>query len=388
MARQSHHRRDEMTENPPFRADMVGSLLRTQTLKQTREQRQRGEITDQDLKAVEDQEIRALIRKQEEIGLKAVTDGEFRRAYWHFDFLEHLDGVDSIEADSGMNFKGGVGIAKALRVTGKIGFSDHPMIEHFRFLKDNVGSGSVPKMTIPGPSMLHYRGGRKMINAGVYRDMDSFYADLGAAYHKAVRAFYDAGCRYLQLDDISFAYLCDPEQREMLRGRGDDPEKQPEIYAGMVREALKDKPADLTISMHLCRGNFRSTFIASGGYEPVADVLFNRMPVDGYFMEWDSDRAGGFEPLRFLPKGKKVVLGLVTSKTGVLESKDDVKRRIEEATKYVGLDQLCLSPQCGFASTQEGNTLAEEEQWAKLRMIVEIADEVWGKGAPSGRKAA
>jgi 5-methyltetrahydropteroyltriglutamate--homocysteine methyltransferase len=388
MARQSHHRRDEMTENPPFRADMVGSLLRTQTLKQAREQRQRGEITDQDLKAVEDQEIRALIRKQEEIGLKAVTDGEFRRAYWHFDFLEHLDGVDSIEADSGMNFKGGVGIAKALRVTGKIGFTDHPMIEHFRFLKDNVGPGSVPKMTIPGPSMLHYRGGRKMINAGVYRDMDSFYADLGAAYHKAVRAFYDAGCRYLQLDDISFAYLCDPEQREMLRGRGDDPEKQPGIYAGMVREALKDKPADLTISMHLCRGNFRSTFIASGGYEPVADVLFNRMPVDGYFMEWDSDRAGGFEPLRFLPKGKKVVLGLVTSKTGVLESKDDVKRRIEEATKYVGLDQLCLSPQCGFASTQEGNTLAEEEQWAKLRMIVEIADEVWGKGAPGGRKAA
>ena len=216
------------------------------------------------------------------------------------------------------------------------------MIDHFRFVKDNTDR--VAKMTIPGPSMLHYRGGRKMMNMGVYPEMDDFYADVGTAYNKAVHAFYDAGCRYLQLDDISFAYLCDPEQREMLRQRGDDPEKQPEIYAGMVREALKDKPDDLTITMHLCRGNFRSTFIASGGYEPVAEVLFNSMPVDGYFMEWDSDRAGGFEPLRFLPKGKSVVLGLVTSKTGILEKKDDIKRRIDEASKYVDLDQLCLSP--------------------------------------------
>jgi 5-methyltetrahydropteroyltriglutamate--homocysteine methyltransferase len=355
---------------------MVGSLLRTQPLKEAREKRQRGEITDQELKAAEDREILALIKRQEEIGLEAVTDGEFRRAYWHFDFLEHLDGVDSIEADSGMNFKGGVGISKALRVTGKIGFSGHPMIEHFRFLKENTSR--VAKMTIPGPSMLHYRGGRKMMNMGVYPEMDAFYADLGRAYNRAVHAFYDAGCRYLQLDDISFAYLCDPDQREMLRQRGDDPEKQPDIYAGMVREALNDKPSDLAITMHLCRGNFRSTFIASGGYEPVAEILFNAMPVDGYFMEWDTDRAGGFEPLRFLPKGKTVVLGLVTSKTGTLERKDDIKRRIDEAGKYVDLDQLCLSPQCGFASTQEGNTLAEEEQWAKLKMIVEIADEVWG----------
>lgn len=366
-------------QKPPFRADQVGSLLRTAPLKEARDKHSRGEIDASALKAVEDAEIRKLIAKQEEIGLKAITDGEFRRAYWHFDFLEELDGVESINADSGMNFKGGVGITKALRVTGKVGFSGHPMIEHFRFLKDHVSAGFVPKMTIPGPSMLHYRGGKKMINMGVYPDMGAFYADVGGAFAKAVRAFYDAGCRYLQLDDISFAYLCDPEQRKMLADRGDDPEHQPEIYAGMVREALKDKPSDLTITMHLCRGNFRSTFIASGGYEPVADVLFNAMPVDGYFMEWDTDRAGGFEPLRFLPKGKKVVLGLVTSKTGTLEHKDDVKRRIEEATKYVDLDQLCLSPQCGFASTQEGNTLAEDEQWAKLRMIVEIADEVWGR---------
>jgi 5-methyltetrahydropteroyltriglutamate--homocysteine methyltransferase len=363
---------------PPFRADQVGSLLRTTALHQARDRKAAGEIDAAALKAVEDAEIRKLIAKQEEIGLKGVTDGEYRRAYWHFDFLEELDGVDAITADSGMNFKGGVGITKALRITGRIGFSGHPMLEHFRFLKDNVGPSSTPKMTIPGPSMLHYRGGRKMINMGVYPEMDAFYADVGAAYNKAVHAFYDAGCRYLQLDDISFAYLCDPEQREMLRARGDDPEHQPEIYAGMVREALKDKPADLTITMHLCRGNFRSTFIASGGYEPIADLLFNAMPVDGYFMEWDNDRSGGFEPLRFLPKGKHVVLGLVTSKTGVLESKDDLKRRIDEASKFVSLDQLCLSPQCGFASTEEGNTLAEDEQWAKLAMIVDVAREVWG----------
>ena len=226
-----------------------------------------------------------------------------------------------------------------------------------------------------------------MINAGVYPDMDKYYADLGAAYAKAVKAFYDAGCRYLQLDDISFAYLCDPEQRKMLADRGDDPEKQGEIYAGMVRRALQDKPADLTVTMHLCRGNFRSTFIASGGYEPIADLLFNAMPVDGYFMEWDTDRAGGFEPLRFLPKGKTVVLGLVTSKTGQLEKPEDVKRRIEEASKFADLDQLCISPQCGFASTEEGNTLAEDEQWSKLRMIVDVAREVWGDPAAPAKAA-
>jgi 5-methyltetrahydropteroyltriglutamate--homocysteine methyltransferase len=362
---------------PPFRADHVGSLLRTQPLKEAREKHAAGQMDDEEFREVEDREIRGVIRQQEQIGLKSVSDGEFRRAFWHFDFLEHLDGVESIQAESGMNFKGGLNITKALRVTGKVGFTDHPMIDHYRFLKANVGSGSTAKMTIPGPSMLHYRGGRKMINMGLYPDMNEFYADVGKAYANAVRAFYDAGCRYLQLDDISFAYLCDPDQREMLRSRGDDPEKQPEIYAGMVREALRDKPADLRVTMHLCRGNFRSTFIASGGYEPVAEVLFNSMPIDGYFMEWDTDRAGGFEPLRFLPQGKQVVLGLVTSKTGSLEHRDDVKRRIDEATKHASLDQLCLSPQCGFASTEEGNTLAAEEQWAKLRMIVDLANEVW-----------
>jgi 5-methyltetrahydropteroyltriglutamate--homocysteine methyltransferase len=278
-----------------------------------------------------------------------------------------------------MNFKGGVGVPKTLRIRDKVGYAPHPMVGHFRYLA--AKAKHTPKMTIPGPSMLHYRGGRKMMEPGLYPDMEEFYADVGRAYAGAVADMYGAGCRYLQLDDISFAYLCDPAQREMLRERGDNPDRQPQIYAGMVAAALAQKPADLLITMHLCRGNFRSTFIASGGYEPVAEVLFNTMPVDGYFMEWDSDRAGGFEPLRFLPKGKTVVLGLVTSKTGTLESKDAIKRRIEEAAKFAPLDQLCLSPQCGFASTQEGNTLAEDEQWRKLEMIVEVAEEVWGTAA-------
>ena len=362
--------------NPPFRADMVGSLLRTAPLKAAREEREAGRIDGGALKAVEDEEIRELIRRQEATGLEAVTDGEFRRAFWHYDFLEELDGVEGFWMDQGVQFKGATLKPKGLRVVGRIGFSgQHPFLDHYRFVKDNTTR--VAKMTIPSPSMLHYRGGRKVINAGVYPDMEQFYHDLGQAYHGAVRAFYDAGCRYLQLDDVSFAYLCDPEQLQMLRERGDDPQKQPQIYADMINAALKDRPRDMTITMHLCRGNFRSTFVASGGYEPVADLLFNGIDVDGYFMEWDTDRAGGFEPLRFLPDGKRVVLGLVTSKTGTLERRDDVRRRIDEAAKFAPLDRLCLSPQCGFASTEEGNTLAEVEQWAKLDMIVGLAHDVW-----------
>ena len=368
-----------MTALRPFRADHVGSLLRTGTLKAARESALAGRIGLAELQAIEDAEIAGLVAKQEAIGLSSVTDGEFRRAYWHFDFLERLPGVTSEDGDSGMNFKGGIGVPKTLRINDRVGYAPHPMVAHFRYLATQAKR--TPKMTIPGPSMLHYRGGRKMMAPGLYPDMDEFYADVGRAYAGAVADLYGAGCRYLQLDDISFAYLCDPAQREMLRERGDNPERQPAIYAGMVATALAEKPADLLITMHLCRGNFRSTFIASGGYEPMAEVLFNAMPVDGYFMEWDSDRAGGFEPLRFLPKGKTVVLGLVTSKTGTLESKDAIKRRIEEAAKFAPLDQLCLSPQCGFASTQEGNTLAEDEQWRKLEMIVEVAEEIWGTAA-------
>lgn len=361
---------------PPFRADMVGSLLRTAPLKEARDRRGRGEITAAELKAVEDQEIRKIIRRQEDIGLEGITDGEFRRAFWHYDFLGELDGVNMVELDQGVAFKGVQLKPKGPKVEGKLGFSRHPMLEHFRFLKENTKR--TPKMTIPSPSMLHYRAGRTMIDKGVYPDMAGFYRDLGQAYGKGIAAFADAGCRYLQLDDVSFAYLCDPEQRQMLKTRGDDPEMQPQIYADMINTAVRGRPKDMRITMHMCRGNFRSTFIASGGYEPVADLLFNGVDIDGYFMEWDTDRAGGFEPLRFLPKGKTVVLGLVTSKTGTLEQKEFVKRRIDEAAKFAPLEQLCLSPQCGFASTEEGNTLAEDEQWRKLEMIVEVARETWG----------
>ncbi len=366
-----------MSIRPPFRADQVGSLLRSAPLKEARDKRAKGQISAAELTAIEDSEIKKIIAKQEAVGLEGITDGEFRRSWWHYDFLWNLDGIEKVSVDQGIQFAGVQTKAEAPHVMSKIGFSGHPFVDHFKFLKANTKKTA--KQTIPSPSMLHYRGGRKLINMGVYPDLNDFYHDLGVAYGKAVKAFGDAGCTYLQLDDVSFAYLCDPEQRKMLKDRGDDPEKQPMIYAGMINKALESKPQGMTVSMHLCRGNFRSTFVASGGYEPIADLLFNQVNVDGYFMEWDSDRAGGFEPLRFLPKGKAVVLGLVTSKTGALEKKDDIKRRIDEAAKHAPLEQLCLSAQCGFASTEEGNTLAEDEQWRKLEMIVDIAREVWGK---------
>jgi 5-methyltetrahydropteroyltriglutamate--homocysteine methyltransferase len=344
---------------------------------QAREQRAKCEITPAQLKQIEDRLIRDVIHRQAQIGLQDATDGEFRRAMWHFDFLERLNGVESFISDHGIAFKGGIETkAKGLRVTGKLGSSAHPMVEHFRFLKEHCKT--TPKMTIPSPSVLHFRGGRKVISPSVYPDMGEFYRDLGRAYRDAVSDFAAAGCRYLQLDETNLAYLCDPEQRQNLRDRGDDPDALPRIYADMINMAIGGKPADMTITMHLCRGNFRSSWIAQGGYEPVAELLFNEIQVNGYFMEYDTERAGGFEPLRFVPKGKLVVLGLVTSKTGELESKDNIKRRIDQAAKFIPLDQLCLSPQCGFASTEEGNVLTEEQQWAKLARIVEIAREVWG----------
>jgi len=362
---------------PPFRADQVGSLLRPPALKQARQLLECGEITGAELKAVEDHEIIHLIAKQQEVGLQAVTDGELRRCYWHFDFLEGLEGIEGFQAERGIVFQGGVeSRAKGLRVTGRIDFPNtHPMLEHFRFLREHTTA--VPKMTIPSPSVLHFRGGRAAVPAEIYPDMDCFFRDLGLAYRKAVRAFADLGCRYLQLDEVNFAYLCDPQQRAMLKARGDEPERLPKIYADLINCAISDRPADMTISTHLCRGNYRSSWIAQGGYEPIAEVLFHQLGVDAYFMEYDTDRAGSFEPLRMLPKEKMAVLGLVTSKTGALEGKDDLKRRIEEATKYVSLDQLCLSPQCGFASTEEGNNLTEQDQWTKLARIVEVAQEVW-----------
>jgi 5-methyltetrahydropteroyltriglutamate--homocysteine methyltransferase len=363
---------------PPFRADHVGSLLRPPVLRELRAQAQRGEIPPADLAAAEDAAIERVIAQQAEIGLRSATDGEFRRAMWHFDFLEHLDGVESYRAEHGIAFRGGIETqAKGLRVTGKVGFSDHPMLQHFRFLRDHTRATA--KMTIPSPSVLHFRGGRRAVSAEVYPDMDEFYRDLGLAYRAAVNAFAAAGCRYLQLDEVNLAYLCDEEQRHILRERGDDPDSLPEIYADMINTAISGRPADMTITMHLCRGNFRSSWIAQGGYEPVAELLFNRIGADGYFMEFDTERAGGFEPLRFVPKNKVVALGLVTSKTGALESVEALERRLAAAGAYINADQLCLSPQCGFASTEEGNILSEDEQWAKLARIVEVSRKVWGE---------
>jgi 5-methyltetrahydropteroyltriglutamate--homocysteine methyltransferase len=362
--------------SPPFRADHVGSLLRPPELRAARAQRERGEITADALKTLEDASIRAVIQKQEALGLRGITDGEFRRAFWHFDFLEGLEGVEPYVPEQGIQFQGGQTKPRGLRVTSKIGVSRHPVLEHFRFLKEN--SKGVPKMTIPSPSVLHYRGGRKAVSEAVYPHMQDFFHDLGLAYRQVVQDFAAAGCRYLQLDEVNFTYLCDPEQRQMLRDRGDDPNQLPAIYADMINTAISGRPPDMRITMHLCRGNFRSMWIASGGYEPVAEILFREIGVDGYFLEYDSDRAGGFEPLKLVPRDKLVVLGLVTSKTGALESKDDLKRRLDEASKFLDIDQLCLSPQCGFASTEEGNVLSEEQQWAKLARIVETAAEVWG----------
>ncbi|HZC58017.1 MAG TPA: 5-methyltetrahydropteroyltriglutamate--homocysteine S-methyltransferase [Xanthobacteraceae bacterium] len=362
---------------PPFRADHVGSLLRPAALKEARAKLTDGAITPAELKAIENREIEQAIRKQEGVGLKLATDGEFRRSWWHFDFFRGLDGVTSYSTEGGIKFHGVQTKAEGVKVTGKIGFSGHPMLEHFKFLKSHTRV--TPKMTIPAPSTFHFRQGRASISAEVYPDLDVFFDDVAKAWRGAIRAFYDAGCRYLQLDDTAWAMVCDPNERVQSRSRGDDPDALPQRYARLTNMALDGKPADMAITMHSCRGNFRSTFIASGGYEFVAEQLLSHTNLNGYFLEYDTERAGSFEPLRFFPKGQKeLVLGLVTSKSGKLEKKDDIKRRIEEATKYVALDQLCLSPQCGFASTEEGNVLAEDEQWAKLRMIVEIADEVWG----------
>src|SRR5450755_730317 len=362
---------------PPFRADMVGSLLRTAPVKQARAQREKGTITPAQLKEVEDREIEKLIKKQEEIGLKLVTDGEFRRAWWHFDFFSMLEGVELYELDHGIQFQGVQTKMQSIKVTGKIGFSNHPMLEHFKFLKAHTKL--VPKMTIPAPSVMHFRLEPDAVAKSAYPDRDAIFDDVAMAYQKAIKAFYGAGCRYLQFDDTAWAYLCSKEEMKKAKERGINVDRIAEDYTRIINQSLEGKPADMVITTHVCRGNFRSTWIASGGYEPVGERLFGECKYDGYFLEYDTERAGGFEPLRFLPKGKKVaVLGLITSKSGTLEKKSDVKRRIEEATKFAPLEQLALSPQCGFASTEEGNVLTEEQQWAKMREIIELADEVWG----------
>jgi 5-methyltetrahydropteroyltriglutamate--homocysteine methyltransferase len=363
---------------PPFRADHVGSLLRPAALQEARAKRARGEIGADELKTIEDREIERVIRKQEEAGLQSITDGEFRRSWWHLDFLWGLDGAEKHVMDSGIAFAGVTTRNEGVKVTGKLGMAGpHAMVEHFRFVAAHTLR--TPKITIPAPSAIYGRPSLTPIDRKIYPTLDAFWDDLGQAYRRAVRGFADAGCRYLQLDEVFIAMLCDPKYRAQMTARGDDPEKLGPLYGDLINTAMSDIPSDMTITMHLCRGNYKSTFMGSGGYEAEAEVLFNRINVHGYFMEYDTDRAGGFEPLRLVPKGKTVVLGLVTTKSGALESKDQLRRRIDEAAKFIDLDQLALSGQCGFASTEEGNTLTEDEQWAKLRRIVEVAEEVWGR---------
>jgi 5-methyltetrahydropteroyltriglutamate--homocysteine methyltransferase len=361
---------------PPFRADHVGSLLRPPALKEARAKRERKEIAAEALRTVEDREIENAIKEQEQIGLKLATDGEFRRSWWHFDFFRGLAGVTFYTTDHGIQFHGVQTKAETIKIDGKIGFSSHPMLEHFKFLQAHTRV--TPKMCIPSPATLHFRLEPNAVTTKEYADRDAIFDDLAKTYRHAIRGFYGAGCRYLQFDDTAWAYLCSQAELKKARDRGLNADRLQQDYARVINQALEGKPADMVVTTHVCRGNFRSTWISEGGYEPVAETMLGRLNYDGYFLEYDTARAGGFEPLRFLPKGDKiVVLGLITTKSGKLEKKDEVKRRIEEATKFVALEQLCLSPQCGFASTEEGNVLAEEEQWAKLRMVVDLADEVW-----------
>jgi 5-methyltetrahydropteroyltriglutamate--homocysteine methyltransferase len=352
---------------PPFRADHVGSLLRPAKLAHARAMR------TADLAEVQEEAIREVVAKQEAIGLESITDGEFSRDWWHLDFLAQLEGV-TLANNAGPKFDGTVEQPPVPQVTGKVRYSAPIMIDDFAFLKRSTKKTA--KFTIPAPSMLHLRAGRAGISREAYPDMEEFWDDAAKAYRDAIAAFAKAGCTYLQLDDVSFAYLCDPKIRETAIKNGDDPDKLPEIYARTISRALESRPANMTVTMHTCRGNFKSAFVASGGYEPVAEAMF-ASGVDGFFMEFDTERSGGFEPLRFVPRGKKVVLGLVTTKVGGLEGPESLKARIQAATKYVPIEDLCLSPQCGFSSTHHGNKLSADDQWRKLERIVEVAREVW-----------
>jgi 5-methyltetrahydropteroyltriglutamate--homocysteine methyltransferase len=366
---------------PPFRYDIVGSFLRPAALKEKREAFAAGKISAADLKEAEDAAIQDLVAKEKEVGLHAVTDGEFRRRYWHLDFLTELEGVTEISAENwSVHFKGAQPKARTAKITGPISFGNHPFLDHFRFLKETAGD-TLAKMTIPSPSMLHLiccvrEKHYEPIPQYQYQDQNRLFTDIALAYQQAIRSFYAAGCRYLQLDDTSWGEFCDADKRQAYAERGFDLDELASHYVDMINRALEAKPDDMTITMHICRGNFRSTWFSSGGYGPVAETLFGRCHVDGFFLEYDSDRAGGFEPLQYI-KDQQVVLGLVTSKTPELEKEEDIIARIREAERYVPLDQLCLSPQCGFSSTEEGNLLTEKEQWAKLRLIRSIAEKVW-----------
>lgn len=369
------------TERPPFRADHVGSLLRPPELLAAREAKKQGKMTAAGLRAVEDKAIRDVVKMQRDIGLKDVTDGEFRRTYWHLDFLEQFENAVVVPPSVKVHFHTEEGdlefMPPGIRVGGKLARRKPIMGTDFDYLK-SVADGAIPKVTIPAPSNMHFRGGRKAIDEKAYPDLAQFYADLGRVYAEEVADLGRRGLKYLQIDEVNFAYLCDPSLRDKVKALGEDPNTLPHTYAKLINDAISTKPSDMTVCMHLCRGNFSSAWVAEGGYEPVAEVLFNEIKIDGYFLEYDDARSGGFEPLRFVPKGKKVVLGLVTTKKGVLEKPDLLKRRIEEAAKYVPLDQLCLSPQCGFSSTVEGNKITLDDEIAKLRLVVDVARQVWG----------
>ena len=364
---------------PPFRADHVGSFLRPPDLLEARDRFKQGAISKAQLRAAEDSAIRDIVRFQEDLGLQGITDGEFRRTYFHVDFLEQLAGIE-VKGGIAVSFRSSSGTVDfsppVMHVTGKVRHVKPIQLDDFRFLA--ACAKRTPKVTIPSPTMLHFRGGRGAISKQAYPDLDAFYDDVAAAYRAELNSLAQAGCRYVQLDDTNLAYLCDAKMREGARQRGDDPDELPRRYARLINAAIADRPAGMVACVHLCRGNFQSAWAAEGGYEPVAQVLFEELKVDGYFLEYDDARSGDFTPLRFVPKGKIVVLGLVTTKVGELESKDDLKRRIEAASRHVPLEQLCLSPQCGFSSTVHGNEIARESQAAKLRLVMETAREVWG----------
>jgi 5-methyltetrahydropteroyltriglutamate--homocysteine methyltransferase len=369
-----------MSQRPPFRAEQVGSLLRPKRLMEKRDLYFRGGCTAEELRAAEDECIREVVRKQEDVGLHPITDGEFRRTFFHVDFLEKLDGVSTTEGNFTATFRRDDGTQvgfkpPTMRVTGKIRHAQSIQGRDFEFLRSVTTR--TPKVSIPSPSMLHFRGGREGIDATAYPDLDGFYADLAAAYREEIADLAARGCRYIQLDDTNLAYLCDDKIREATRARGDDPNELPRVYARLINDAIHDRAPDMVIGVHLCRGNFKSAWVAQGGYEPVAEILFNEMNVDAFFLEYDDARSGGFAPLRFVPKGKTVVLGIMTTKRAELESVDELRRRIDEAASYLPLDQLALSPQCGFSSTAHGNELTEDDQWRKLARIVEVAAAVW-----------
>jgi len=379
---EAHSMAENTEARPPFRADHVGSLLRPAGLLRARDDFAAGRIDAQELRGIEDEAIREAVRMQGEVGLRSATDGEFRRESWHMDFIYQLGGVAKVQDDTikvafHNKDKKYEWAPPSAHVVAPLELKETIFGDAFTFLRETVTS-STAKITIPSPSMVHYRGGRSAIDEAVYPDLDRFWTDLTAAYAEEVRRLYDLGCRYLQLDDTSLAYMNDPTQRQHVAEIGGDPKHQHESYIANINRALADRPADLAVTTHMCRGNNQSMWAAEGGYDFVAEALFGGLNVDGFFCEWDDERSGGFEPLRYVPKGKRVVLGLVTTKRGELESKDALKRRIDEAARFVDVDQLCLSPQCGFSSTKEGNDLSHEQQWAKLRLIVETAEEVWG----------